>query len=158
LDTTSNPLGVFKIYIDGQTNYVQIGSDDVVSAFTHISYDTPMTFLIGALNDTPCSSTPVQFWSGKIDDVRIYNRALSPYEVAQLYYVESAPSISIQKAVYLTANNLLVGSNYVVQASTDLINWTNQDSVFTATNSDWQSTNYWNVANWNQLFFRLVQQ
>jgi Concanavalin A-like lectin/glucanases superfamily len=25
------------------------------------------------------------FWSGKIDDVRIYNRALSPAEIAQLF-------------------------------------------------------------------------
>jgi hypothetical protein len=64
-------------------------------------------------------------------------------------------TISIQKAVYLTSANLQVGSDYQVQASSDLINWTNQGSVFTATNSYWQSTNYWNVNGWNQLFFRL---
>jgi hypothetical protein len=86
---------------------------------------------------------------GAIDDARIYNRALSSSEVAQLYAIESAPIVNIQKAVYLTSNNLWTGSNYQVQASSDLINWTNQGSVFTAT------TNYWDVANWNQLFFRL---
>ncbi len=70
---------------------------------------------------------------------------------------EAAPTINIQKAVYLTSTNLLIGSNYQVQASTDLVNWTNQGAVFTATTRCWQSTNYWNVANWNQLFFRLQQ-
>lgn len=98
------------------------------------------------------------FFSGVLDDVRIYNRALSTNEVAQLYALESAPIVNIQKAVYLTSSNLWTGSNYQVQASSDLINWTNQGSVFTATNSSWRSTNYWDVANWNQLFFRLQQQ
>jgi len=66
-----------------------------------------------------------------------------------------APIINIQKAVYLTSTNLLAGLNYQVQASSDLINWTNQGSVFTATTNVWQSTNYWNVNDWNQLFFRV---
>lgn len=30
-------------------------------------------------------SSPGRFWNGAIDDVRIYNRALSPQEIAQLY-------------------------------------------------------------------------
>jgi hypothetical protein len=57
--------------------------------------------------------------------------------------------------VYLTSNNLLVGSNYQIQVSPDLTNWTNYGSVFLATNAVWQSTMYWNVANWNQLYFRV---
>jgi hypothetical protein len=65
------------------------------------------------------------------------------------------PIINIQNAVYLTSTNLLTGFNYRVQASPDLINWTNQGIVFTATNSNWQSTNYWNVKDWNQLFFQV---
>ena len=97
--------------------------------------------------------TPSQ---GYVDDVRIYNRALPQSEVAQLYAIESAPIISIQKAVYLTSNNLWTGSNYIVQASTDLINWTNQGSVFTATTNYWHSTNYWDVVDWNHLFFRVL--
>jgi hypothetical protein len=90
-----------------------------------------------------------------IDDIRIYNRALSSNEVAQLFALESAPIINIQKAVYLTSNNLWTGSNYQVQASSDLVNWTNQGSAFNATTNYWRSTNYWDVANWSQLFFRL---
>jgi hypothetical protein len=95
------------------------------------------------------------YWWGQLDDIRIYNRLLSSNEVAQLDAIESAPIVHIQKAVYLDSSNLWTGSNYQVQASTDLINWTNQGSVFTATTNYWRSTNYWDVANWNQLFFRL---
>jgi hypothetical protein len=65
------------------------------------------------------------------------------------------PTVNIQKAVYLTSSNLWTGSNYQIQASSDLVNWTNQGSVFTATNSSWSSTQYWNVSDWNQLYFRL---
>jgi hypothetical protein len=90
-----------------------------------------------------------------VKNFRIYNRALSTNEMAQLYAIESGPPFQINKAVYLSDNSLYVGSNYQVQVSTDLINWTNSGSPFTAISSYWQSTNYWNVANWNQLFFRL---
>ena len=93
---------------------------------------------------------------GSMDEYRIYNRALPSNEVSTLYAIESAPIVSIQKAVYLTSQNLHAGTNYIVQASTDLINWTNQGSVFTATNSTWASTNYWPVADWNHLFLRLL--
>ena len=68
------------------------------------------------------------------------------------------PIITIQKAVYLTVSELSVGTNYQLQVSSDLLNWTNYGGVFTATTNTWQSTNYWNVANWNQLYFRLEQQ
>ena len=90
--------------------------------------------------------------------VRIFNRALSASEVAQLYSIDSGQTLSLIKAVTLQDYSLNVGTNYQLQVSSDLINWTNQGAVFTATSSYWLSTNYWNVANWNQLFFRVVQQ
>lgn len=99
-----------------------------------------------------------RFFTGKIDDVRIYNRALTSSEVAQLYAHESGITVNINKAVFLSSDSLNVGLNYQVQASSDLINWTNQGSVFTATSASWQSANYWPIANWNQIFFRVVQQ
>jgi hypothetical protein len=97
------------------------------------------------------------FYHGVIDDIRIYNRALSTTEVQQLFAYESAPIINICKAVYLTSENLHPGTNYQLQVSSDLVNWTNSGSVFTTTTNVWASTNYWNVDNWNQLFFRLQQ-
>ncbi len=63
--------------------------------------------------------------------------------------------IDAQKAVHLTSTNLVVGINYQIQGSADLINWGNQGSGFTATNSTWQSTNHWNASDANRFFFRL---
>ena len=136
--------GRLNIFIDGKTDS---------------TYNTPVnTLAVQNQLSIGIEREGNYFFTGSIDDVRIYNRALSTNEVAQLYAMESTPIVNIQKAVYLTSNNLWAGTNYQVQASTDLINWTNQGSVFTATNSTWHSTNYWDVANWNQLFFRLQQQ
>jgi hypothetical protein len=84
--------------------------------------------------------------------------ALSSNEVAQLYAIELSPPLSLLKAVTVQDYSLTVGSNYQVQVSGDLVNWTNQGSAFTATSSYWQSTNYFDVQNWNQLFFRLLPQ
>jgi len=102
------------------------------------------------------SGTPVSY-SGSLDDMRIYNRALSSTEVAQLYSIESS-TLNVQKAVYLNTYGLCVTSNYQLQVSQNLVNWTNYGNMFTATNNYWQSTNYWQVPDWNQLFFRVVPQ
>jgi hypothetical protein len=109
----------------------------------------------GDSGTVPYTDSNLGYLDGYLDDVRIYNRPLSTNEVAQLYAIESSPIINIQKAVYLTVTNLWLGSNYQLQASSNLINWTNQGSVFTATTNYWRSTNYWDVANWSQLYFRL---
>ena len=89
---TNNPLGTFAIYVDGAQGYYQVGSDDGATAFTNISYDRDMRFLIGAIEGRPIYPTPQQFFFGKIDDIRIYNRALSSNEVTQLYAIESTTS------------------------------------------------------------------
>jgi hypothetical protein len=138
--------GFLSLYEDGlligQTNYIPSAPYSV----------SPDSLLIGQTN-----LANYEIFDGIVDDLRIYNRALSPSEVSQLYAIESG-FLSIQKAVYVNTVNLFVGSNYQVQVSSDLINWTNYGDVFTATNNYWQSTNYWQVSNWNQLFFRLLPQ
>jgi hypothetical protein len=111
----------------------------------------------GALTIGMINSAQPSYLAGLLDDIRIYNLALSASEVAQLYAIESG-FLSIQKAVYVNTVNLSVGSNYQLQVSSDLMNWTNSGGVFTATNNYWQSTNYFDVQNWNQLFFRLLPQ
>jgi hypothetical protein len=98
------------------------------------------------------------FLNGSLDSIRIYNRALSSNEIAQLYAIESGPALSVVKAVTVQDYSLFVGSNYQLQVSSDLVNWTNQGPVFTATSSYFLSSNYWIVADWNQLFFRLLPQ
>lgn len=131
-----------------------LNSQVVVTGYVSNPTTQPGQYLqIGRVDneDVPGDSA----FHGVIDDVRIYNRALSSKEVTRLYAIESIPIVSVRKAVYLDSCNLWVGTNYQVQVSSDLINWTNFGAVFTATNFYWRSTNYWDVANWNQLFFRL---
>lgn len=95
---------------------------------------------------------------GAVSTFRIYNRPLSESEVARLHFLESPSSINIKTAVYLDSNTLKVGTNYEVQVSSDLINWTNHDVAFTATNSNWRTTNYWDTDKSGKLFFRLQEQ
>ena len=93
--------------------------------------------------------------SATYQNVRIYNRALSDSEVSQLYAIENGPLIGLQKFVQPTLSNLLLNTNYQMQVSGDLITWTNQGSVFTATNNNMTFPQLFNVNNWNSLFFRL---
>jgi hypothetical protein len=98
---------------------------------------------------------PSNFFLGRVDDVRIYNRVLSSNEVQELYLYESTAQVGILQAVIPTFFNLYSGTNYQLQVSPDLNTWTNSGSVFTATNSTMIYPQYFLVNNWNQLFFRL---
>ena len=95
------------------------------------------------------------WFNGAIDDIRIYNRALSTSEVQELYQYEVGPIVTLIKSVKPLFSNLTIGTNYQLQVSTDLLNWTNSGSPFTATNSSLVYPQYFDVPNWNQLFFRL---
>jgi hypothetical protein len=96
-----------------------------------------------------------QYFGGKIDAVRIYNRAISESEVQQLYVYESGPQVSLIEAVMPSFSNLTLGSNYQLQVSGNLNTWTNQGPAFIATNTTMVYPQYFNVANWGQLFFRV---
>ena len=92
-----------------------------------------------------------------MDDVRIYFRALSATEVQQLYVYESGPGprVNLLKAVKPSFYNLTVSTNYQLQLSGNMNSWTNRGSAFTATTTSMIYPQYWDVDNWNQLFFRL---
>lgn len=92
---------------------------------------------------------------GQLDDIRLYDRALSSNEVAQLYAIESPVPLNIRKAVYVDSPALNIGTTYQLQLSSDLNTWTNHGAAFTATNAVWRSAEYWDVDNWHQVFFRL---
>jgi hypothetical protein len=72
---------------------------------------------------------------GCLDDIRIYNRALSTNEVQAVYQFESgeAQLVSASPALQLNTTNLAVGGSYQIQTSSDLINWTNYGTTFIAT-------------------------
>jgi hypothetical protein len=93
---------------------------------------------------------------GKLDDARIYNRPLSASEVQQLYQLEAGPTVNFVKAFTVDYSNLAVGSNYQLQASSDLNTWTNYGVVFTATSVNFTNINYQRIDDWAKLFFRLV--
>jgi hypothetical protein len=85
----------------------------------------------------------------------MYNRALSASEVQQLFVYESGPRVDLIKIVQPSLTNLTLGTNYQLQVSTDLNSWTNSGSAFMATNSSEVYPQYFDVENWNQLFFRV---
>jgi hypothetical protein len=67
---------VFRCYLD--TSLIKQSTN---AAFSRIAYDADMPALIGAID----AGSPWQFWKGGIDDVRIYNRALSEWEVGCVF-------------------------------------------------------------------------
>jgi hypothetical protein len=97
----------------------------------------------------------VNFFTGTIDDVRIYDVAFSSNEVQQLYQYESTPQVTLLQALIPSFSNLSLGTNYQLQVSPDLSTWTNSGSAFAATNSTMLYPQYFLVSNWNQLYFRL---
>jgi hypothetical protein len=72
-----------------------------------------------------------------------------------LYAYESRPLVNLIKIVQPSLANLTIGTNYQLQVSTDLNTWTNNGSVFTATNAAVIYPQYFDVSNWGELFFRL---
>lgn len=87
---------------------------------------------------------------GTIDEVRIYNRALSGQEIAELML---SPNVNIAKAIRLDFQYLIVGTNYQLQTSSDLNTWTNIGLPFSATATT--NSQYLDVGNGNS-FFRLT--
>jgi hypothetical protein len=100
------------------------------------------------------------YFNGYMDDVRIYDRALSSNEVQQLYLYEAGPRLNLGVSFVMVVNpsfsGLSLGAAYQLQVSADLKTWMNQGSAFTATNTTMIYPQYFPVANWNQLYFRLV--
>jgi hypothetical protein len=66
-----------------------------------------------------------------------------------------SPTAYLIKAVKPAFSNLLIGIQYQMQVSGDLVSWTNQGLVFTATNNSLVWPQYWDVDNWDKLFFRM---
>ena len=108
----------------------------------------PTSFRIG-------SGSGIRFFNGLLDDIRIYNRALSASEVQQLYVIESGPRVNFVKAFTTDYASLTLGSNYQLQASSDMAAWSNWGSPFTATSANYTNTSYQRIDNWGKLFFRL---
>ena len=84
-----------------------------------------------------------------------WNDAAATIQVNIGYVLENDAQTDLIKSVKPTFSNLSAGRTYQLQTSTDLANWTNYGSAFTPTNSSMVYTQYFDVPDWNQLFFRL---
>jgi trimeric autotransporter adhesin len=138
----------YTVYINGQID----GQHAVAAA---AGYNNNVGYRFGAINT---GSWNWQGFHGRLDDFRIYSRALSASEVAQLYAIEYPPVVSYVKAFTIDYANLVIGLNYQAQVSSDLIVWTNWGAPFTATSTTYTNTSYQRIADWNQQYFRLLQQ
>jgi hypothetical protein len=112
------------------------------------------TNIVLSINGTQILSGTSTFTSG--DKIAFDSRELSTTSSSlDFINIQSLPVISLIKSVKPSFSYLVLGTNYQLQVSSDLITWTNQGSVFTATNSNMIYPQYFDVDNWNQLFFRL---
>jgi hypothetical protein len=140
-----------RMFFNGSRELVSQVRPDVIPAA--IPQDADGAW-IGA-RSFKATGTFVDYLGGAVDDIRIYDRALSDSEVAQLYAIESGPRVDLIKAVKPRFSYLWVGTNYQMQISTDMNNWTNYGAPFTATNASMVYPEYFDVENWAELFFRL---
>lgn len=84
---------LLKFYVDGQLSGFGTGAGGVNSGNLDV--------LIGALNNDP-SYGARYFWGGKIDEVRMYGRALSGTEVTSLYSGNNISPLSVSVTEVVT--------------------------------------------------------
>ena len=90
-----------KLYVDGNlaSSYPYVGS---------ISYVGTTNVCLGSDADGPvCDGASDTIYEGLLDDVRIYNRTLSPSEVQDLYDLTDNPSLQTNLVGYWTFDCLL---------------------------------------------------
>lgn len=153
LKTASNQWSFVALIFDGLTVRLFVNERWETNAIGSLSTQ-PGQLWIGAetLND---GASFRDFFKGSIDQVRLYSRALADSEVQQLYAYEFGPHVDLIRAVKPSFSGLALGTNYQLQISGDLNNWTNQGASFTATNTSMVYPQYWDVDGWASLFFRL---
>ncbi len=90
---------LYSLYIDGQL-------EDQVTVPAAAAYNFKIEPLIGAYYLDGSEA-----FAGNINDVRIYNRAMSANEVAQLYAFESTPPTSMPPAIVSQPQSVTVNAN-----------------------------------------------
>ena len=96
----------------------------------------PDPLVMGAGRGFNSPGFPYHF-DGLLDDIRIYDRALSSNEVQQLYTEEAGPpaepQVDTHKAIQLEFSQLTVGVQYQLQFSHNKRRWLDAGAAFTAT-------------------------
>ena len=116
--------------------------------------NTPLVLIQGG-GGTGATATAVVS-NGVVIGITITDAGIGYSNTPTIYiYSPNGLQVGLIKAVKPAFSDLLIGTNYQLELSPDLVNWTNQGSVFTATNPAMCYPQYWDVDNWGQLFFRL---
>ena len=118
-----------KTYLNGEVTgrRTVAGAIDTSSGSMRIGAYSPINGTVSKL-----------FFPGRIDDVRVYDRALSDREVQDLYYYEAPQSASLTVEVKTVQVTLHVkpAKKYQLQTSLDLENWANAGPPFVANSSE----------------------
>jgi probable HAF family extracellular repeat protein len=118
-------------------------------------YTNPPTVFIQGGGGTGATATAVVS-NGVVFGITTTDAGIGYTGTPSIYiYSPFGLQVGLIRAVTTSFSDLLVGTNYQLQVSGDLNTWTNQGSVFTATNPTSIYPQYWNVDSWSQLFFRL---
>lgn len=78
------------------------------------------------------------FLAGSLDEVRVYNRALTAEEIGILYAVDAGRADGVRIAVETVriTMDVIPGTSYLLQSSPDLTTWTDYGSAFVATSAN----------------------
>lgn len=119
------------------------------------AYTNPPTVLIQGGGGTGASATAVVS-NGFVTSITITGGGIGYTGTPSIYiYSPFGLQVGLLKAVKPSFTDLFLGTNYQLQVSGDMNTWTNQGSPFTATSPNMIYPQYWDVDNWNSLFFRL---
>lgn len=120
-------------------------------------YSTPPRVVIQGGGGTGAAATSVVN-NGNVTVIVITDAGIG-YTNTPLIFIDPPdgikPASGLIKAVKPSFGDLTFGMTYQLQISTDMDTWTNAGPPFTATNTSMVYPQYWDVANWNQLFFQL---
>jgi hypothetical protein len=140
------PSGMKRIFINGE--------QAAASTWNPVSFlNTGLPIYVGA---STVETEFHKFYQGALADLRLFDRALTAEEVAEVSQVNPPARVQINKAVWISFSRLSVGVNYQVQVSSSSYGvFANSGAPFAATNSCMSFPVYWKVDDWSSLFFRL---
>lgn len=149
---TVDTNALISLFVDGSLYGTAQSSSSALAGAT------PLPFRIGASTLSTGNinvGAPRYCWLGAIDDVRVYERALSANEIAQLYFFEAKlPVLTLAVSQVVVSMHVNPGLTYQLEKSVDGLTWTAIGTTFVATNST--TSQVLGVTN-GVGFFRVVQ-
>jgi hypothetical protein len=120
-----------------EDNHLAVYLDGGVVTFpssTYVMLNTAVNNHVVSINGYGTS----HYLTGDIDDIRIYNRALSDQELQDLYFYEAPepPLLKIQVKTVQVTMTVKPTKKYLLMSSLDLKTWTNAGQIFVANTSE----------------------